>query len=172
MYYTALPNRRKSSHRSFTTVYRHIAETWTLVPQTMDRGRQRSVRTPDQEEYILQAEGDDPGIITFKVAKACRTFYSATWRVYQDQHLYPYPLYIRINVYGVFDHSLRKNITNALLHNMPIRCMSIQSFFTDKATFSSGRMTNLSTNIFGADRNRHVTVQVGHKHHLSYEDIF
>ncbi|KAJ4438741.1 hypothetical protein ANN_14692 [Periplaneta americana] len=69
LYQMAFPDRRQPNHQTFVAVYRCVAETGTVAPQTGDRGRPRVVRTPNLED-ILHCVEDDPGISTRQLAVA------------------------------------------------------------------------------------------------------
>ncbi|KAJ4447453.1 hypothetical protein ANN_09460 [Periplaneta americana] len=60
LYQMAFPDRRQPNHQTFVAVYRRVAETGTVAPQTGDRGRPRVVRMPNLEEDILHCVEDDP----------------------------------------------------------------------------------------------------------------
>ena len=89
-YEMGFPDRRQQSHPTFVAVYRRVAETGTVAPQTSDRGRSRVFRTLDQVEHILQCVDDDPGMSTRQLAVAYGTSHSTAWRVLHEQLLYPY----------------------------------------------------------------------------------
>ncbi|PSN37062.1 hypothetical protein C0J52_26661 [Blattella germanica] len=67
LYQLAFPDRRQPNHQTFVAVYRRVAETGTVAPQTGDR---RVVRTPDLEEDILHCVEEDP----LKTSGAFNTF--------------------------------------------------------------------------------------------------
>jgi hypothetical protein len=48
------PTRRVPSQKLFSKLFQRLAETGSLTPRVIDRGRTRSVRTPDMEERILE----------------------------------------------------------------------------------------------------------------------
>ncbi|KAJ4437454.1 hypothetical protein ANN_17598 [Periplaneta americana] len=79
LYQMAFPDRRQPNHQTFVAVYRRVAETGTVAPQTGDRGRPRIVRTPNLEEDILHCAEDDPGISTRQLAVATGTSHSTAW---------------------------------------------------------------------------------------------
>lgn len=92
LYQIAFSDRRQPNHPTFSAVHHHIAETGPVAPQTLDRERPRSAHTPDNEEHVLRAVRNDPGISTCQVALACHTSHSTAWRVLQEQLLYLYHL--------------------------------------------------------------------------------
>lgn len=65
LYEVAFSGQRQLNQPNFAAVYFHFTKTGPMAPKNMDRGRPRFARTPDHEEHILQAVGDDARSSTF-----------------------------------------------------------------------------------------------------------
>ncbi|KAF5304676.1 hypothetical protein FQA39_LY09453 [Lamprigera yunnana] len=57
-------NRRLPNHQTFGAVKRRLRETDQFIPSTADYGRQRTTRTPEIEEEILERVSEDPKLNT------------------------------------------------------------------------------------------------------------
>ena len=64
LYREWFPNTQQPYYRIFASVYRRMCETGSVLPSNVDRGRPRYVRTPAQEERVLQHMENDPRLST------------------------------------------------------------------------------------------------------------
>ncbi|KAJ3654315.1 hypothetical protein Zmor_013510 [Zophobas morio] len=58
----AFPERRLPNHKTFANVVQRLRENGKFQPRFSDRGRERTERTLDAEEEILNVVENDPGI--------------------------------------------------------------------------------------------------------------
>lgn len=162
LYHNAFPDRTQPSHPTFAAVYRRIAETGTLAPQTVNRGTPRSARTIEQEEHILQAVEMDPAISTRRLAVACGTSRSTAWRVLHEQSLYPYHLQ-RVQGLSPADYPPRANFCRWFIAQTANPRFVSSVLFTDEATFGRDGITNLHNMHVWSDENPHGTLEVKHQ---------
>lgn len=90
MYQERYPNRRLPNRRTFVNVDQHLRETGSLELRMYDTGRNRSVRTPQFEEEILQRFEDNPSTSTRIVARELRVNSCLVWNVVHDNALHPF----------------------------------------------------------------------------------
>ena len=70
LYADKYPTRRKPSVKMFSTLFQQLSETGSFAPRTRDRGRPRTVRTPDMEQRVLEHVEDNPGTSVRRIAAA------------------------------------------------------------------------------------------------------
>lgn len=162
LYQMAFPERRQPNHQTFVAVYRRVAETGTVAPQTGDRGRPRVVRTPNLEEDILHCVEDDPGISTRQLAVAAGTSHSTAWRVLHEQLLYPYHMQ-RVQGLSPADFPPRENFCRWFLAQIANPLFVSSVLFTDEATFGRDGITNFHNDHVWADRNPRAAFQARHQ---------
>lgn len=64
VYREKFPNRRIPNHQTFAAIERRLRETGSFIPVTANYGRQRTIRTPEVEEEILERIAEDPKLST------------------------------------------------------------------------------------------------------------
>lgn len=58
------PNRRLPNHKTFAEIKGRLREIGQFTPQKADNGRERTTRTPDFEEQVLDMVTVDPALST------------------------------------------------------------------------------------------------------------
>lgn len=162
LYQMEFPERRQPSHPTFAAVYRRLAETGTIAPQTIDRGRPRVVRTPEREEQMLRCVEDDPGISTRQLALASGTSHVTAWRVLHEQLLYPYHIQ-RVQGLSPADYPPRDNFCRWFVGQTANPLFVSSVLFTDEATFGRDGITNFHNVHVWADRNPNAVCQARHQ---------
>ncbi|KAJ4432810.1 hypothetical protein ANN_21449 [Periplaneta americana] len=113
----AFPDRRQPNHQTFVAVYRRVAETGTVAPQTGDRGRPRVVRTPNLEEDILHCAEDDPDEATFGRHGIINFHNEHVWAdrnpraVFQARHQQQFRINMWAGIVGDCLNSIRHNLS-------------------------------------------------------------
>lgn len=163
LYQITFSDWRQRSHPTLAVVYCCVTETGFVAPQTMDRGRLRSVQTLNHEEHILQAVRNDSGIHTHQVTLACCTSHSTAWKVLQEQLLHLYHLQCGQSL-SPFDHSPQENICWWFIAQTANLLFVSSILFTVEATFG---ITNLHNQHLYTDQNPHGTIQARHQHQFT-----
>ncbi|KAJ3661726.1 hypothetical protein Zmor_006113 [Zophobas morio] len=90
LYQEAFPERRLPNHKTFANVVQRLRENGKFQPRFSDRGRERTERTLDAEEEILNVVENDPGISIRRLSYRVGVSPFVVWRTLHEQGLHPY----------------------------------------------------------------------------------
>lgn len=164
VYSERFPNRRVPHRQTFAAVERRLRETGRFAPVTANFGRQRTTRTPNVEEAILNTVDEDPTTSTRRLGRAVGVCKDVVHRVLREQLLHPYHLQLVQNLLpqdpdlrlGFCRFIRQERIQNNDFHK--------QILFTDEACFTRRGMTNLHNEHVYADENPHATKTTHYQH--------
>lgn len=136
------PTRRVPSQKLFSKLFQRLAETGFLTPRVIDRGRTRSLRTPDMEERILRRVEEDPRTSVRRIAAAEGINHRLVWSILHEQSLYPYHIQ-RVQALRPPDYQARLVFCQWFLR----KCVEDPHFienilFTDEAGFTKNGIVN------------------------------
>ena len=90
VYRERFPNRIVPNHQTFANIVRRLRENGSLKPRTFDRGRQRTTRTVDMEEQILDRVEENPKVSTRHLGLQLTVPKSIVNEVIKEQLIHPY----------------------------------------------------------------------------------
>ncbi|KAJ3662341.1 hypothetical protein Zmor_006695 [Zophobas morio] len=85
LYQEAFPERRLPNHKTFANVVQRLRENGKFQPRFSDRGRERTERTLDAEEEILNVVENDPGISIRRLSYRVGVSPFVVWRTLHEQ---------------------------------------------------------------------------------------
>ncbi|GFY18952.1 DUF4817 domain-containing protein [Trichonephila clavipes] len=136
MYCAEYPGRQLPSRSFFATLHRRMCETGSFNVHKLDTGRQRTTRTVDAEDRVLQELERNPSTSTRVVARDTHIPQATVWRIAHDEGLYPYHLQ-RIQALELGDYNKHMDFARWFLHESNAdRNFAASVLFTDEATFS------------------------------------
>jgi len=143
-----------------------LRERGTFAPATADRGRQRTVRTPEREERMLDDISEEPGTSTRRIAAAERVSQTLCGSS-SEQLLYPYHLQ-RVQALRPLDYPPRRQFCQWLLQQCA-RDLDFLSrmFFTDEAAFTRDGIVNFHNLHAWADVSPHNILESRHQQRFS-----
>ncbi|GFX97103.1 DUF4817 domain-containing protein [Trichonephila clavipes] len=125
------------------------------VDDLLDTGRQRTTRTVDAEDRVLQELDRNPSTSTRVVSRETHIPQATVWRIAHDEGLHPYHLQ-RVQALELGDYSKRMNFARWFLHESNAeRNFAASALFTDEATFSLEGVMNFHNLHTWADENTH-----------------
>lgn len=163
MYQERYPNRRLPNRRTFVNVDQRLRETGSLQSRMYDTGRNRSVRTPQFEEEVLERFEDNPSTSTRIVAHELRVNSRLVWNVVHDNGLHPFHRQ-KVQALGPNDFPARLAFVNWFLQQRALQPeFPALVLFTDEASFSREGIVNTHNNHVWAEDNPHATFIHGHQ---------
>ena len=130
-------------------------------------GRNRSVRTPQLEEEILERFEDNPSISTRIVARQLHVNNCLVWNVVHDNALYPFHRQ-KVQALGPNDFPARLDFVNWFLQQRTLEPeFPAHVLFTDEASFKREATVNFHNNHVWAEENPHATFIHGHQKHFT-----
>lgn len=158
------PRRNVPNYKTFLTTERRLRECGTLKPRNMDRGRERIVRTTQNEENVLDILEENPSISTRRVAVQTHMSHSVVWRIAKEHQLHPYH-YRQVQDLSLNDINLRMQFCELILsrHNRIPTFLS-RIIFTDEATFTKSGIFNMHNAHIWAEENPHARKITHYQH--------
>ncbi|GFT86126.1 DUF4817 domain-containing protein [Trichonephila clavipes] len=136
MYRAKYPGRQLPSRSFFATLHRRLCETGSFNVHKLDNGRQRTTRTVDAEDRVLQELERNPSTSTRVVSRETHIPQATVWRIAHDEGLHPYHLQ-RVQALELGDYNKRMDFARWFLHESNAdRNLAASVLFTDEATFS------------------------------------
>jgi hypothetical protein len=163
-YVQKYPTRRVPSQKLFSKLFQRLAETGSLKPRVIDRGRTRSVRMPNMEERILRRVEEDPTTSVRRIAAAEGISHPLVWSILHEQSLYPYHIQ-RVQALRPPDYQARLVFCQWFLR----KCVEDPHFienilFTDEAGFTKNGIVNFHNTHVWSDENPHVIEEFRDQH--------
>lgn len=155
LYAERYPNRQIPCHAFFARVHQRLSTTGSFDGGRPER--ERSVRTPDNEEAVLNLVEDNPGLSTRDIARHVGISQPTAWRILRSQNLHPYHIQ-RVQLLREQDFGPRVEFSRwylAMRSRDPRFVNSI--LFTDESTFSREGMWNAHNSHVWCDENPHET---------------
>lgn len=161
------PDRALPSHSLFARLHQRIRETGSVLPGAGDRGNQRTVRTPELEQRVLETVGRDPGVSVRTIAAAEGISHSIIWEILHEQLLYPYHIQ-RVQKLSAHDYPARRQFCEWLIQ----KCTENRNFptdilFTDEAGFTKDGIFNYHNEHQWADENPHAVFETKDQHRFA-----
>ncbi|GBM73317.1 hypothetical protein AVEN_246380-1 [Araneus ventricosus] len=126
----------------FERLHRCMCETGSFVTGMHGTGRDRSVRTPQVVEDILQGVGDRLDIITREVSRAVNVPHSIVWGVLREEGLHPYHVQ-KVQALIPADYAPRVDFARWFLQQLAAQPdFSAQVLFTVESTFTREGISN------------------------------
>ncbi|GFW83395.1 DUF4817 domain-containing protein [Trichonephila clavipes] len=155
MYRAKYPGRQLPSRSFFATLHRRLCETGSFNVHKLDTGRQRTTRTVDAEDRVLQELERNPSTSTRVVSRETHIPQATVWRITHDEGLHPYHLQ-RVQALELGDYNKRMDFARWFLHESNAdRNFAASVLFTDEATFSLEGVMNFHNLHTWADENPH-----------------
>lgn len=142
LYEKNFPNRRIPNRRFFGSVDHRLREFENFRIHSGDKGRPRSVLTPQMEENILNSVYQDPSTSTRRISSTLRIHNSQVWNILHDQQLQFYHVH---RVYNLLpnDLQLRLEYCEWFLQQCAITPhFTSLVLFTDETGFNRNGITN------------------------------
>jgi Transposase. len=77
-------------------IHRRLRETGSFLPNTVNRGRNRNLRTPAIEEQVIGRVTENPRLNTRKITLEMQNVCSSTvWKILHEDLLYPYHIRVQ-----------------------------------------------------------------------------
>lgn len=92
LYSERFPDRRHPCRATFASIERRLREHGALSVHRPDAGVNRTLRTIQLEEAILELVENEPSTSTRTIARALDINHVTVWQVLREQLLYPYHL--------------------------------------------------------------------------------
>ncbi|GFW36497.1 DUF4817 domain-containing protein [Trichonephila clavipes] len=155
MYRAKYPGRQLPSRSFFATLHQRLCETSSFNVHKLDTGRQRTTRTVDAEDRVLQELERNPSTSTRVVSRETHIPQATIWRIVHDEGLHPYHLQ-RVQALELGDYNKRRDFARWFLHESNAdRNFAASVLFTDEATFSLEGVMNFHNLHTWADENPH-----------------
>lgn len=164
VYREKFPNRRVPNHQTFGNIVRRLRVTGSFKPKHTDRGRQRTRRTVELEERVLERVTEDLKISTRRLGNELEVSKDVVHRVIREQLLFPYHLQ-KVQELLPVDMEMRMTFCQ-LIQNRRIqdRYFGKKILFTDEATFTRCGIFNMRNEHVYAEQNPHMIVATHHQH--------
>lgn len=153
LYQETFPNRQLPSDKMFSSLHQRLRETGNFKPNKKDCGRNRTTRTPQAEEIVLQQIEANPGSSTRRISAQTNISKSTVWEILHEELLYPYHLQ-RVQALKPQDFLPRVEFCQW----MQMKCHQDRHFldkvlFTDEAGFTREGVVNFHNNHIWLDEN-------------------
>lgn len=163
LYAAHFPDRPCPNHQTFTAVHNRLRETGTFKVNMSDTGRDRSVRSVEFEEQVLNRFEDNPSVSSRVVGSELGCSKNTVWRVLKGENLYPYSPQ-KVQALQPEDYPRRVACARWFLEmdlNNPLFLGNV--LFTDEAGFSREGIFNNRTSHVWAAENPHAIYEAGHQ---------
>ena len=90
LYAGQFSNTRLPNSKTLQRIHEHLLETGSFKKHVADTGRQRSTRTPNTEERVLNHIEDNSRSSTRELATIVNVSEMTVWRILREQLFYPY----------------------------------------------------------------------------------
>lgn len=155
LYAQRYPNRILPDPRTFANVHNRLCENGSFKKSTHLVGANRTVRTPEVEEAVLNVVENDPATSTRKIAATLNISHVLVWKILMDNLMYPYHIQ-RVQALLPRDFPLRFNFCQWFLQMLAQnQFFENKILFSDEANFSRNAITNFHNNHFWAEENPH-----------------
>lgn len=164
VYRERFPDRIVPNHQTFANIVRRLRENGSFKKRSFDSGRQRTTRTVETEEQILNRVEDDPKASTRHLGLQVAVPKSIVHDVLKEQLLYPYHVQKVQDLLPIdpesrltFCHFIQNQVAENPNFNRNI-------LFTDEASFTRSGITNLHNEHVYSDENPHATKVTHYQH--------
>jgi len=166
-YQQIFPQRRCPSKNTFSSVHRRLRETGSFLPNTVNRGRNRNIRTPAIEEQVIRRVTENPRLSTRQIALEMQNVSSSTvWKILNEDLLYPYHIQ-RVQALLPADYPSRVIFAQWYLQQCTFPNFEVSILFTDEANFSHDAIINHHNNHLWSYENPHDIIESRHQHKFS-----
>nr|XP_015840428.1 PREDICTED: uncharacterized protein LOC107399187 [Tribolium castaneum] len=170
LYRERYPLRRQPSSNTFRRLDQRIRETGRVDPAGpfyRDRGRPRTLRTPEVEEAVLDLVDQNPTTSTRIISNMLENSQSLVGRIIKDERLHPFH-YTKVQALLPTDLPRRENFCNWLLEQIQQEPnFSRKILWTDEANFSRDGFFNTRNSHYYALENPHVIRPSHYQHRFS-----
>lgn len=167
LYADRFPGRQQPHHTTFAAVHRRLSENRTLRPNMANAGRERSVRTPELEEDILEMVDNNPTTSTRRMASELGTDHMTVWRVLHEQLLYPFHVQ-KVQALNPNDYPRRYEFCQWVINQLAVNpALSSTILYTDEACFTRDGIFNSHNLHHWAEENPHATSSRAHQQRFS-----
>lgn len=155
IYEEAFPDRRIPCEKTFIHLHQRLRENGSFVADRSNCGRNRTTRTPEAEERVLEEVAANPGSSTRRIALQENVPKSIVCEILHEQLLHPYHLQ---RVQPLKPQDLQPRVQ--FCEWMQRKCRQNRSFlrrvlFTDEAGFTRDGIINFHNTHVWADENPH-----------------
>lgn len=166
LYCEQFPNRQHPNFKTFTAVYERLRRTGTFKSDKKDTGRDRSIRSVELEDDILQQIEETPTTSTRVIAQNFGCSKSTAWRILHDEKLHPFKLQ-KVQALNPQDFPHRVECSRWFLTKDIEEPGFLENvLFTDEASFTrEGIFNHRTSHVWGAVNPHDVVVR-------SYQERF
>lgn len=134
LYQERFPNRRAPHHTIFARLHRRLRENGSFERATMNR--ERSTRTPDNEENVLRLAEGNPSTSTRAITQRLGISQSIVWRILSANQMSPYHLQ-RVQAVTPEDYQHRRDFATWFRQQSAADpAFGASVLFTDEASFT------------------------------------
>lgn len=164
-YAVRFPLRRHPSDKVFTRLDQRIRETGQVVPPpNINAGRDRHVRTVDNEEQILDVVDEEPTLSTRQIARTMDLSHMSVHRVIKDEKLKPFHFTL-VQKLEPEDYPRRVEFCQWLLRqNEADENFLSKIVWTDESLFTREGVFNRHNSHFYSEVNPYLTRDRGFQH--------
>lgn len=152
--------------KTFASIHRRLRETGSFSVVHADLGAQRTVRTADLEEQILDMIEADPGTSTRKIAEELQLSHVTVWKVLRQELLFPYHIQ-RVQALLETDFEPRRAFCEWFIQQCIDPQFQSKILFTDEAQFTRNGVMNFHNNHQWAQENPHAINHTRHQQQFS-----
>lgn len=164
MFRNRFPGRHVPHYQTFASVHQRFSENADLNAARHNAGRPRSTRSVNLEERVLQMVDINPSISTRRLGQAFNVSQSSTWRILNDDGLYPYHLQpVQALQQNDPAHRLRFCQWLTAQPNIGRENFAWRTLFTDEAQFTRDGINNLHNEHVYAHENPRAIVRSHHQ---------
>lgn len=167
LYQNRFPDRVLPNHQTFQAIHQRLSETGSFKPQKSGKsGRNRSVRTPDFDEAVLNEIENHPEKSTRELALQFNVSNVTIWHVLHEQQLYPFHVQ-RVQALLPRDYPQRTTLCRFFIRKCTDQNFLSNVLFTDEAKFSRSAVTNFHNTHIWSVENPHEIKQNRHQYQFS-----
>lgn len=167
MYQEQYPRRCCPHHTTFTNIDRRLRETGTFQITRRNAGQERSVRTPDTENRVLQRFADSPSTSTRSVAAELGIRHEMVWKVLRAAKMHPFHVQ-KVQLLADGDYPLRVEFVRWMLDaTQNDSQFPATVLFSDEACFTREGVVNTHNAHMWSSENPHITVSSKVQHRFS-----
>lgn len=167
VYAERYPQRRRPNANVFRRLEQRARETGNLMPQVVELGRPRTVRTPEMEEQVIDMIEHNPTRSTRSIAQELGVNHSLVWNVLHSAQFHPFH-YTRVHSLLPDDFERRTNYCNWLLQQVEEHPnFTSRIMWTDEANFSRDGFFNQRNSHYYSLENPHVVYERNHQYRFS-----
>lgn len=167
LYAERFPQRQLPSIKTFTAIHNRLREFGTFQINRADTGRDKSIRSVEFEEDVLNKFEENPRTSTRVVASEMNTSNATVWRVLHDEKLYPFHLQ-KVHSLEPRDYPRRVACSRWFLHKLADDPDFLKKvMFTDESSFNRDGIFNSRNSHVWAEENPHKIIQKGNQNRFS-----